>query len=105
MNKDDFQVIQWFILWLKRVFHIYPEPPVEVTQPSEEAPVKVTLTVEKQREVSPAEEKLVEVPLEEKLLEVTPLPEEGLPEIPSEEEPVVANLPKEKQPEVSSVTY
>ena len=104
MNKDDFQFIQWFILWLKRIFH-NPEPPIEVPQPSEEASVKVEPTVEKLREVSPAEEKLVEVPLEEKLLEVTPLPEEGLPEIPSEEEPVVADLLKEKQPEVSSATF
>ena len=104
MNKDDFQFIHRFILWLKRIFH-NPEPPIEVPQPSEEASVKVEPTVEKLREVSPAEEKLVEVPLEEKLLEVTPLPEEGLPEIPSEEEPVVADLLKEKQPEVSSATF
>ena len=104
MNKDDFQFIQWFILWLKRIFH-NPEPPIKGPQPSEEASVKVEPTIEKLREVSLAEEKLVEVPLEEKLLEVTPLPEEGLPEIPSEEEPVVADLLKEKQPEVSSVTF
>ena len=104
MNKDDFQFIQWFILWLKRIFH-NPEPPIKGPQPSEEASVKVEPTIEKLREVSLAEEKLVEVPLEEKLLEVTPLPEEGLPEIPSEEEPVVADLLKEKQPEVSSATF
>ncbi len=81
MNKEGFQFIQRFILWLKGIFHIYPEPPVYVTQPSEEESVEVDLPKEKEPEVSSMTSgegtltKVLQKPFREEVQKVEPLKE------------------------------
>ncbi|RKX73934.1 MAG: hypothetical protein DRP87_17955 [Spirochaetes bacterium] len=80
MNKKMLNIFSRFILWIKKIFHIRPEP-----------------TGEKPGEIPQREEK--SAPPKEELTEIKPS-EKKIPQIPPEKEPVEAKPPEEKTPEV-----
>ncbi|MBC8389222.1 MAG: hypothetical protein H8E13_14395 [Actinobacteria bacterium] len=93
VRKMTLNLFNRIILWLKKIFHIYPKAeykrrPVEVTPQPEEKSIKDAPPEEKTREVSQDEKKPVDMLLpEKKTTKVTPLPEHKPPETPSEKEP------------------
>jgi len=105
-----------FILWLKKIFHIRPEPKyekkklltevlpekksVEITQPHEEKSTKVVSTEEELGETSSREEKPVKEPLPRKKTKITSVTEGIPPETSAEEEPTEVKPVEGKTPEL-----